>query len=275
MDTLSENQFRKITHNACKPLIKMAIDYGITAKQFNSAITECFVSVASETFGIKGRSANISRVAVLTGLSRKEISRIREQSNGGDGRELLRATPIGRILAAWHNDPEFVDKSGRPIPLSYDGKDCSFEALAKKYIGDIPPSALLKELERHDLVAEDSSGRIKPLAQAHIPRRASLRSLDRLGEVVGEVGGTIVKNLDDNKKKLFERRVLSGNISNEQTQKFHVLVEQQGSKFLGFLEAWLFENGLSDIEADETANSNRAGVGVYFFEEGEKSGSEE
>lgn len=266
MDKLTDQQVRKLIQSYCKPLIYILLENGISAKQLIDVAKDCYVNVASSEFGLRGRAANISRISIMTGISRKEVKKYRERARPDSELAPSSASPIGRILAAWHNDPEFVDSQGIPKSLTYDGEKNSFSSLSRKYIGDIPASALLRELERNQLVEEDDEGRIRPLEQTFIPKQMDHRSLERLGEVVGELGGTVLNNLRNQNGKRFERRVLSGNISSDEAHIFHNLVQKQGNKFLEFLESWLYEQGLSDVELKDSG-SRRAGVGVYFFEE--------
>lgn len=244
----------------------MCLNAGITYKDVAEVLREVFVESARDGFGVRGRPANNSRIAILTGISRKEVRRIKDLLPVEKGTP-RNASPLGKLLSAWHNDPRFTDKQGKPAGLKYKGKHSTFSQLAREYAGDVPVSALLKELERHELVEESVDGRIKPTAKVFIPKKSSVDALERLGEVVGELGGTIVDNLDKSKESRFERRVLTGQISIEDSRNFHALVEKQGNGFLEFMDSWLYEKGLSDVNEPRENGTCRAGVGVYFFEE--------
>ena len=54
-----------------RPMARILLRFGIGFKEFNEVAKAAFVDVASADFGIRGRPTNISRVAVMTGLTRK------------------------------------------------------------------------------------------------------------------------------------------------------------------------------------------------------------
>ena len=52
-----------------RPVVRILLRYGIGYREFAEVTKTAFVDVASADFGIRGRPTNISRVAVMTGLS--------------------------------------------------------------------------------------------------------------------------------------------------------------------------------------------------------------
>ncbi len=58
------------------PLAKALLRLGVTYSEFSDIAKIAFVNAASSEFGKRGRHTNVSRVAIQTGLSRKEIGRI-------------------------------------------------------------------------------------------------------------------------------------------------------------------------------------------------------
>ena len=62
----------------------------------------------------------------MTGLTRKEVRRIREKIEGGEQAVVVKATPLSEILHRWHSEPEFLDDSGRPAVLPFSGEGAVF-----------------------------------------------------------------------------------------------------------------------------------------------------
>ena len=58
----------------CRLLLRHEIGF----REFSDLAKAAFVQVATEDYGIRGRPTNISRVAVMTGLTRKEVKRLRD-----------------------------------------------------------------------------------------------------------------------------------------------------------------------------------------------------
>ena len=150
-------QLLDASRNALKPLFRIFLRSGISYKDFTEVAKSLFVEISTDEYGLRGRKTNISRVAIMTGLTRKEVKKIRD-----DGWEKMRVdkisnklSPASAVLHFWHTDSNYQDDKGSPIPLAYDNGDPSFLTLAKKYGGDVPSGALFKELIRADAIEPD------------------------------------------------------------------------------------------------------------------------
>ena len=123
---------------------------GITSPQFNELAELAFYRAASEDARFRNSRVNQSSVAAMTGLSRARIRGLirAEKKKSHTKSESHRE----KLLAAWMSEPEFITSSGEPVRLRLDGRKTSFALLARKYGGDIPPRALLRELSRRKLV---------------------------------------------------------------------------------------------------------------------------
>jgi len=60
-----------------EPVVLLLLKSGISWKEFSDLAKEKFVTVATEAFGIRGRPTNVSRVAILTGLDRRDVAKLR------------------------------------------------------------------------------------------------------------------------------------------------------------------------------------------------------
>ena len=124
-----------------------------------------FVDVASGDFGIRKRSTNTSRVAIITGLTRKEVRRIKIVAKDPEPFQDILSTHPQRVCETWRREKAFTSDNGSPRPLSFNGPG-SFVELCKKTVGDIPPGALRTELKRLGLIAIDSDGVIALVDEA-------------------------------------------------------------------------------------------------------------
>jgi hypothetical protein len=66
------------------PLIRILLRNGVPFGAFADLAKWAYVDVAFREFGIKGRKQSASRVSILTGLSRKEVSRLRNTEAPSD-----------------------------------------------------------------------------------------------------------------------------------------------------------------------------------------------
>lgn len=131
-----------------QPIARLFLRFGRGYREYSELSKAAFVSVASEDYGVHGRPTNVSRIAAMTGLTRKEISRIRTRINNGEAAVTERSTPLQELIAGWQSNGEFLDKHGKPAGLPLVGSRSSFQSLVKKFAGDIPEGAMRKELLR-------------------------------------------------------------------------------------------------------------------------------
>jgi hypothetical protein len=152
-----------------KPIARILLRFGIGFREFSEIAKTAFVDVASSDFGIRGRPTNISRVAVMTGLTRKEVRRLRDKIADGKHTVVVKPTPMWDILHYWHADGEFLDSAGRPAKLPFSGESKSFSSLVRRFGGDIPPGAMRTELKRVGAVEEDEAGNLTVLKRTFRP----------------------------------------------------------------------------------------------------------
>ena len=110
---------------------------GVTWKEFAELSRGVFLEVAEAEFGLRGRPTNVSRIALLTGMTRREVRRYREtaQPLRVDRRAEDDLNHASRVLAAWHLDAEFIDELGRPRVLAAEGEGGTFARLVRRYAG--------------------------------------------------------------------------------------------------------------------------------------------
>jgi hypothetical protein len=142
-----KNQVLSALHYVLAPLIRVLLRNGVTWSDFTEVAKEVFVQVAREDYGVQGRPTNTSRVALITGLSRREVTRVKDVLLGERPREAAAPSRISQILTAWHVDPQYVGPDGRPATLPAVGDGPSLATLLKQYAGDTPHGAVIKELE--------------------------------------------------------------------------------------------------------------------------------
>jgi hypothetical protein len=160
MQDTSKNVVLSALLKALRPIARFLMQSGIGYREFSEISKSAFVDVATSDYGLRGRPTNISRVAVMTGLTRKEVKRLREKIAAGNQVDMARVIPPAEILSRWHSDRDYLDSTGRPLTLEFDGATPSFAGLVKKYGGDIPAGAMRTELKRVGAVSEDEHGRL-------------------------------------------------------------------------------------------------------------------
>ncbi|MGB5244931.1 MAG: DUF6502 family protein, partial [Woeseia sp.] len=189
-----------------KPLARALLRAGVGYREFAEISKTAFVDIATNDYGLRGRPTNISRVAVMTGLTRKEVRRLRDKSAAGDETLVLRSTPMSIILHRWFTDVEFLSASGNPLELRFDGPEPSFSGLVKKHGGDIPPGAMRTELKRIEAIKESESGKLQVLKRNVSGLDVHERLVTGLAKVLYPAALTISHNTNCEKSETWIQR---------------------------------------------------------------------
>ncbi|MGD9256876.1 MAG: DUF6502 family protein [Gammaproteobacteria bacterium] len=248
-----------------EPIARFLIKHGIGYKEFADVAKIAFVNVATEEYGKRGRPTNISRTSVLTGLTRKEVKRVRTQLEAGHRMATPRLGKPAQLLEIWHHDEQFLDDKGRPRDLALEG-DLGFRGLARRAGGDVPPGALLTELLNAKAVQKVSEDSVRCMTRHFNPAGIDPYFAQRYGEVLRDLLNTLEVNSASlaDEEKLFERRVWHDNLDRRYVNKFHQLVRDHGTNLLEFLDDWLNTHSINRSH-DKSENSKRCGMGIYFF----------
>jgi hypothetical protein len=253
---------------ALRPLARALLRVGIGYREFAEISKTAFVDIATKDYGLRGRPTNISRVAVMTGLTRKEVRRIRDKSAAGEASLVLRATPMSIILHRWYSEPEFLDKAGAPKILKFDG-DSSFSDLVRKYGGDIPPGAMRTELKRIKAIEELEDGSLQVLKRNVSGLDVHDRLINGLANVVYPAALTLAHNTSsENGSETWVQRMASTKyVRDNDVSRLRRISSDRLAEFVESIDD-LFVAYETLYESESSAKSERAvGVGVFYFEE--------
>ncbi len=255
-----------------RPVIRILIHNGVTYSEFCKLAKTLFVEVCANDFGLQGRPTNMSRIATMTGIDRKEVKRVKdalEQADLVEGNQ-HEQDRLTRILSAWYQDASYLDASGLPLELSLEAHDEAkdFTRLVKAYGGDIPVSTILKELLGSGCIEKTQAGRLRALKRFYVPANNNPESLLRASSVSSEILNTMFHNLyvvgkEKRARPRFERRASNNAIAAKDVPAFERFAEQEGQALLERVDAWLTER-----ECDVTTEPRdvvRLGVGTYLI----------
>lgn len=155
-----------------KPLARLAIAKELRFADVAERLRRAYVDVALE---IAGPNATVSRVSVMTGLQRRDVSRLIESR---EAPMESRPDAYSRIVAIWLSEFD-----GASLPQH--GPEGSFDAIARQVRRDIHPKTLLDALIAAG-TAGASDGQVNLLRSAHVPLQGSDAQIDYLGKNVGD-----------------------------------------------------------------------------------------
>lgn len=250
-----------------RPLVRILLRNGVSYGSFADLAKWVYVDVATREFAIAGRKQSTSRVAVLTGLTRKEVHRLRQPSMPADREIAERYNRAARVIAGWRREREFLDAEGRPAALPVSGESGSFTSLVRRFSGDMPVRAVLDELRRVGAITELDDGRVELVTRAYIPKTSETDKLHILGTDVAYLIGTIDHNLrSDSTAPFFQRKVAYDNLPDQVLPEFRKLSAEKAQLLLEELDRWLAQHDRDAEPGVEGTGRNWAGVGIYYFE---------
>lgn len=254
-----------------KPVARILLRYGIGFREFSEIAKTAFVDVASSDFGLRGRPTNISRVAVMTGLTRKEVRRLRDKIADGEDTVIVKPTPMWDILHYWHADREFLDSGGRPAALPFKGETRSFSSLVRQYGGDIPPGAMRTELKRVRAIEEDEEGNLSALKRTFRPEGDHESLVASLVHGVYPLIATVSHNTDPNRigSTWAQRIAFTQAVKKDDVPRLkRITADRIGAFAESIDDLFIAYETLNEIEVQEDDMSTLA-VGVFYFEDRE------
>lgn len=257
------------------PLIRILIRNGVTATETTDLVRRAYVEAAtSEEFQLLGRRISDTRIAILTGLSRKEVHRLRNEPAETESESNF--SRIGRLIAAWNQDSDFTGPYGLPLGIPFDdqpgNETPSFKELVRRHSGDMSPRAMLDELLRTGLAHIDEDGLIRNSGRTYIPSKLDPAAIERLGKIVSRLANTLDFNnqVEDPNLGRYERDVITDiGLTEEQYRQFNVYLRAKCQQLLETIDNWLAtqEGRLSAYQEPQRLPRRKlmTGIGVFHF----------
>lgn len=265
MDLDIKSTLRLACRALLRPIASVVLKCGMTWREFSELSKSVFVSVATDEFGIRGRPTNISRVSILTGISRKEVKRQRELLAEPVTPISPKTTDATRLLSGWHQDPDYVGSDGAPLALEREGRKPSFKSLFENYGGDTPEQTLSRELLKAGSIEEDDQGRYVARRRYHMPVEMDSGSIRFFGTNLFDHANTLSNNVaGDNKIPRLEGFAVDDQVHPDAVEEFRTYLDERGQQFLEEIDDWLSQHRIDPNESEATPV--RLGLGVYAIE---------
>ena len=260
---------QKAVTRVLTPLVRLLLRHGVSHAEFSNWAKQAYVDVAAAHFGIDGKPPSVSRIAIVTGINRKEVKRIRDLPADVDT-GVSKHNRAVRVVTGWLQDREFLTSRGRPQVLSYGDPEDSFNRLVRRHGGDVPARAMLDELVRVGTV-ENEGGRVTLMRQGYVPHESEEAMLDLFATSATDLLTTLDHNLSNEGERRLQMSVAYDNVTAEGIEAFRALGAKRGLALLRELDAVLREHDRDVNPAASTDSPDepgrRAGLGLYLIED--------
>lgn len=250
-----------------RPLVRVLLRNGVPYGAFAEMARRAYVEVAQSDFALPGKKQTVSRISTLTGLTRKEVTRLQAEE-AAESADHDRYNRPARVIGGWVREKRFRDKAGRPAELPMEGESRSFAALVREFSGDIPPRAMADELARVGAIEILPDGSVRLLTRAYIPRGDQAEKIGILGTDVADLIRTIDHNLTSAPGEAwFQRKVVYDNIPRELLPELTKKLSGKAQSCLESLDRVLAAADRDRNPAVKGSGRVRTGIGIYYFEE--------
>ena len=250
-----------------RPLVRQMISLGVPSSRAEALVRRVFVETADEEFAIDGKTPTDSRVAVLTGIHRKDVRRLRARRVEASPRALRR--DLGATLVArWLADRRATDRGGNPIAIPFRAaRGVSFVALARATSRDLRPKSILDELVRIGAVERRGRNLVALRASAYVPATGLAERLAMLAEDPAELLETMRRNVFEPETEGFlQRKVSFDNIGAAALPAVRRKLQKLGEQTIVRVNRLLAAYD-RDLNPDAPGGERSyASLGVYYYD---------
>ncbi|WP_181181964.1 MULTISPECIES: DUF6502 family protein [unclassified Mesorhizobium] len=244
-----------------RPLVRLAIKCGVTFPTFVDLLRQIYVNVAEHEFTLPDKQQTDSRVSLLTGVHRKEVSRLR--GAGAPVRVIPESVSrTSAIVARWLADPLFTDAKGAPLPLPRmaEAGEASFAGLVESVTRDLRPRAVLDDWLDRKLVEIDEEDRIVLMEAAIAPRDDGEVRLYYFARNLQDHAAAAVANILADKPPFIERAVHYDGLSEDLARSLEAYSRKVAMETL----IQLNKHANQAVKSDP-GGTNRWNCGVYIL----------
>src|SRR3569832_717093 len=210
-----------------RPLVRLLLRNGVSYGAFADLAKWVYVDVANKEFGVAARKQTDSRISVITGLTRKDVARLKGTAAPDDTAAVEHYHRAARVIGGWMRD----------------------------------------ELLRVGTVERGKNGTLRLVTAGYVPKGSSTDQLHILGSDVALLIGTIDHNLTpDQREPYIQRKVAYDNLPVEALAPLRAMTEEKAQALLEEINRYLAKHDRDTNPAAQGSGRKRAGVGIFYFE---------
>lgn len=267
-----DNPLRAAFYQILKAMMRLLYRKGVAFGEFTQWAKHAYVDVVAQELAKNGERPTTTRIATVTGLTRKDVMQLKQQETTEAAPRFNRTL---RVLNGWQHDKHFLNEHGKPAILPFRGEQ-SFEQLVQRYSGDMSSFAMLDEMKRVQLIQVLNDGSVELLNEVYIPKPHDKEQFQLLGTDVELLINTIDHNFrTEGDERFYQRKVSYNNLPLEATTAFRALVREDAQQLLLRFNQWLYEHDRDSHPEVQGTGRMQAGVGIYYFEQPVDQGNKE
>lgn len=252
-----------------KPLVRLMLASGITFQFLSEMLKGLYVEVAERDFRIDSKPPTDSRISLMSGVHRKDVSRLRAELQAEQPTPSSVVSLGAHLVAVWLGTQAYLDEAGQPLALPRfrsEGGELSFEALVASVNSDIRSKVVLDEWMRLGIAHLDDDKRVCLNAQAFVPSEGFDEKAFYFGHNLHDHLAAAAHNLQGLQPAFMDRSVHYDALGAASAQALAKQALELGMKALLAVNKSAMQAEKRDAELP-AAQRQRMTFGVYFYAE--------
>lgn len=253
-----------------QPMARLMIDHGLQLPAMVELLKRALVDEAAATYALADKGSSDSRIAVLTGVHRKDVKRLRDEPRAPES-DMPMVSVAASVVARWISEPRFLkaDQTARLLartPRRSIPGEPDFTTLVAEVSRDVSARAVLDELERLGVVELRDDGFVALKSNAFVPQKGLGESFRLLAGNVSDHLAAAAHNLAPDRRSppMLEQSAFSQDLSAEQAGQLQQVARRLWS---GALQQFLQTATVAEQRSQVVDQPKfRVRFGVYFFE---------
>jgi hypothetical protein len=251
-----------------RPLARLMIDHGLQLSSMVELLKKALVDEALAGYGAADKTSTDTRIALQTGVHRKDVKRLREMPEA-QGVAAPMVPLAAAVVGRWISEPRFLNTDQSPRSLARTPRlakagEPDFTDLVAEVSRDVGARAVLDELQRLGVVVLSQEGTVSLSEGAFVPQKGLSESFHFLAANVSDHLATAVSNLAPGRQgpPMLEQSAFSMALSSAQAEELGQMARRLWAKSLRqFLQtATVAEQRSQGVEGP----NYRVRFGVYF-----------
>jgi Family of unknown function (DUF6502) len=212
----------------------------------------------------------LARILVHTGHSPRALARefrdvcseLKEPVREWDPAQLVYLWDLPHVISHWYSDPQYIDASGKPIPLPLRARGPSLSALIARVLPDEDPVAVTDSLMK--LLGVKRKGALYRPSGGYVPYPRVSARVHGFTALLGMLR-TVEHNVSARRKSppLLERTALNPSFPVSELPVFYRRLKKEANRIL-----WRMDEQMRHKEAAHRGGARvRLGIGIFTFEE--------
>ncbi len=253
-----------------QPLARLMIDHGLQLPSLVELLKKALVQEALSAYGLADKGSSDTRIALLTGVHRKDVRRLRQEPETAAA-DIPMMPVAASVVARWISEPRYLnaDQSARALartPGRGNAGEYDFTTLVAEVSRDVGARAVLDELQRLGVVELREDGYVSLKSSAFVPNVGLRESFHFLAANVSDHLSAAVHNLRPGRQSspLLDQSAFSQELSAAQAQQ---LQQQARRLWAGAMQQFLQTATVAEQRSEGSHGPrHRVRFGAYFHE---------